>query len=84
MVVDMAILPQQPKCRKGVDKAIVFTTVSAGNAYKEANGRYSNDPRVIYSSHPGYPYTWWKCLKSLDGKRGIDVMEDGLRSIFTV
>jgi hypothetical protein len=65
-------------------KAIVFTTVSAGNAYKEANGKYSKDSRVIYTSHPGYPYTWWKSLKSLDGKRGIDVMEEGLRNIFTV
>ena len=63
-------------------KAIVFTSISAGSAYKEANGKYCDDDRVIYTSHPGYPFTWWKNLSSLDGKKGIEVLEDGLKRIY--
>ncbi len=63
-------------------KAVVFTSISAGDAYKKWNGKYKDDSRVIYTSHPGYPFTWWKKLKSLDGKRGIDAFEDGLTRIY--
>ncbi len=62
--------------------AIVFTSISAGNAYKDYDGKYSKDQRIIYTSHPAYPFTWWKTLKSLDGKRGIDVFEEGLKKIY--
>ncbi len=62
-------------------KAIVFTSISAGNAYKDAGGKYKDDTRMIFTSHPGYPFTWWKKLKSLDRRRGIDVMEEGLKTI---
>jgi hypothetical protein len=37
---------------------------------------------MIYTSHPGYPFTWWKKLKSLEGRRGIDIFEDGLKRIY--
>lgn len=63
-------------------KAVVFTSLSAGEAYRNGNGKYKTDSRVVYTSHPAYPYTWWKELKSLDGKRGIDVCEEGLARIY--
>lgn len=63
-------------------RAIVFTSISAGNAYKENNGKFRNSEKVIYTSHPGYPFTWWKDLKSLDYKKGIDVFEAGLERIY--
>ncbi len=63
-------------------KAIVFTSVSAGDAYKNHDGKYKSDSRIIYTSHPGYPYTWCKKLNRFDGKRGIDVLEDGLTQIY--
>ena len=62
--------------------AVVFTSISAGKAYCEANGKYSKDIRIIYTSHPAYPFTWNKPLKSLDGKSGKEVMEAGLESFF--
>ena len=75
MVLDQVIDIIEPK-------AIVFTSISAGDAYKDINGKYSKDERTIYTSHPGYPYTWWKKLKSLDYQRGIDVFEEGLERIY--
>ncbi len=60
---------------------IVFTSTSAGDAYKNSNGKYMNDKRVIYTSHPAYPYTWYKPLSRFNGKRGVDVFEDNLRFI---
>ncbi len=63
-------------------KAIVFTSISAGCAYKENGGKYSRDKNVIYTSHPGMPYTWNKGLKSLNGRKGIDVFEEGLKNIY--
>ena len=62
---------------------IVFTSISAGKAYKSWKGKYSNDSRSIYTSHPGYPYTWWKKLRSLNGKRGIDVFEEALLRVYS-
>ena len=74
-VVDKVIEVLNPKC-------IVFTSVSATEAYKHGNGRYVEDSRVIYTSHPGYPYTWWKSMDRYNGKRAVDVFEEGLRKIY--
>jgi hypothetical protein len=63
-------------------RAIVFTSISAGNAYKDYNGKYKADERVIYTSHPAYPFTWNKKLKSLGGKTGKEVFEQGLKRIY--
>ena len=60
---------------------IVFTSTSAGDAYKNSNGKHKNDKRVIYTSHPAYPYTWYKPLRRFNGKRGVDVFEDNLKFI---
>ena len=61
-------------------KAVVITSLSAGDAYKEYGGKYKDS--IIFTSHPAYPFTWHKDLKGLDGKKGIDVCEEGLRAIF--
>ena len=61
-------------------RAVVITSISAGNAYKEFGGRHADS--IIFTSHPAYPYTWQKPLKSLDGQKGVDVCEAGLRRIF--
>lgn len=63
-------------------KAVVFTSVSAGDAYKELKGRYCIDERVIFTSHPGQPYSWCKKLDRFGGKRGIDIFEEGLNRIY--
>ena len=63
-------------------RAIVFTSISAGEAYKMNGGKYKNENRIIYTSHPGYPFTWWKKLKSLNGKKGIEIFEEGLINIY--
>ena len=63
-------------------KAIVFTSLSARDAYKASKGKYREDARVIFTSHPAYPYTWWKELRSLEYRRGIDVFEDELKRIY--
>ncbi len=60
--------------------AVVITSISAGNAYKEHGGKYKDS--IIFTSHPAYPYTWNKKLKGLDGRKGIDVCEEGLSKIF--
>ncbi len=74
-VVDKVIEILEPK-------AIVFTSISAACAYKENGGKYQEDSRIIYTSHPGMPYTWNKNLKSLGGQKGIDVFEEGLKKIY--
>jgi hypothetical protein len=63
-------------------RAIVFTSISAGNAYKENNGKYREDERMIFTSHPAYPFTWNKKLKSLGGQTGKEVFEQGLKRIY--
>lgn len=63
-------------------RAIVITGLSAGRSYQHGNGKYVNDSRMIITSHPAYPFTWNKPLKSLDGKSGIDVCEEGFAKIF--
>ena len=63
-------------------KAIIFTSISAGCAYKENGGKYKDEKRVVYTSHPGYPYTWNKGLKSLDNKTGKECLEDKLKTIY--
>lgn len=61
-------------------KAVVITSLSAGDAYKKHNGKYKDF--IIFTSHPAYPFTWNKRLKGLDGRKGIDVCEEGLKAIF--
>ena len=63
---------------------IVFTSVSAGNAYsgkeyKECMGKYGNDNRVVYTAHPSTIYWENKKLgKSLGGKTGKEILEEKL------
>lgn len=38
-------------------KAIVFTSISAGKAYREYDGIYAKDSRMIFTSHPASPIT---------------------------
>lgn len=64
-------------------QVIVFTSISAGNAYKyNENSRHCNDSNIIYTSHPNYSITWNKPLKSLGGKKGVEVFEEGLRRLY--
>ena len=74
-VVDKVIEVLNPKC-------IVFTSASASDAYQHGNGKYTENSRVIYTSHPGYPYTWWKQMSRYNGKRAVDVFEEGLIKIY--
>lgn len=62
-------------------KAVIITSISAGETYQNYGGKHLGD-NVIITSHPGYPFTWWKKLKSLDGKTGKEVMEQGLKNIY--
>ena len=63
-------------------KAVVFTSISVGNAYKEYGGKYAKDSRTIFTSHPAYPFTWNKRLSSLDGKTGKEVLENELERLY--
>lgn len=66
-------------------KVVVFTSISAGDAYrnyKNMKNEQYNRNRYIFTSHPNTPYTWNKCLKSLDGKKGIEVFESRLKEIY--
>ncbi len=74
-IVDSVIDILEPRC-------IVFTSCDAGYAYQNNAGKYRNDPRVIFTSHPAKPYTWNKPLPSLNNQKGIDVFERGLRNIY--
>lgn len=62
-------------------RAIIFTSISAGNAYKDNGGKCQAE-KIIFTSHPGYPFTWWKELKSLNGKTGKEVLEQELSRIY--
>ena len=59
---------------------IVFTSLSAGKAY---SGRYKNDKRTVYTSHPQSPVSWNKPLKSLQNKTGKEVYEHALKKLET-
>lgn len=61
-------------------KAVVITSMSAGNVYKQYNGKHQDI--IIFTSHPASPLSWNKQLKSLGGKKGIDVCENGLKVIY--
>ena len=74
-IVDEVISILNPVC-------IVFSSCDAGNAYKNHNGKYKDDPRVIYTSHPAKPFTWNKPLSSLGSQKGIDVFESGLKRVY--
>ena len=66
-------------------KAVVFTSISAGEAYrnyKKMKNEQYDDNKFIFTSHPNTPYTWNKCLKSLGGKKGIEVFESRLKDIY--
>ena len=73
--VDAVIEILKPRC-------IVFSSCDAGSAYKQHNGKYKDDPRMIYTSHPARPFTWNKPLSGLGYRKGIDVFEDGLKRIY--
>lgn len=62
---------------------IIFTSISArkaytGEEYKDCVGKYKDDSRVIYTSHPSAPFSWNKKLKTLKNKTGEQVLEEGL------
>lgn len=63
-------------------KAIVFTSISAGKAYREYGGRYAKDSRTIFTSHPATSY-WYRGLSSLGGKTGKEVLENELERIYS-
>lgn len=72
-IVDEVIDILQPRC-------VVFSTCAGWQAYANCGGKYQLDERMIYTSHSGKP--WFRALKSLKGKRGIDVFENGLKRIY--
>ncbi|MBQ8677542.1 MAG: hypothetical protein IJ529_03635 [Alphaproteobacteria bacterium] len=64
-------------------KIIIFTSISAkkaytGEEYKDYIGKYKDDNRVIYTSHPSASFSWNKKLKTLHNKTGEQVLEEGL------
>ena len=61
-------------------KAIVFTSIDAGEQYRYHKGKYTNDKKVIYTSHPGRP--WNSAQVSLDGKTGKQVFEARLKTLY--
>lgn len=63
-------------------KTVIFVSISAGNAYRNASTKQHSDTEIIYTSHPSTPFTWNKALKSLNGKKGKDVLEDALLKIY--
>lgn len=56
-------------------KLVVFVSKSAGEAYQEANARYSSD--VVVVSHPGC--RWWNRRRKTDGLCGRVDFENYLR-----
>ncbi len=74
-VVDEVIEALEPR-------AVLITSCSAGRAYKDGGGKFANDERVIFTSHPMCAFTWKKKLKVLDGKTGKEVAEERLREIY--
>ena len=60
---------------------VVFTSISAGNAYKDYNGKHKDDDNIIYTSHPSSSFSWNKTLKSLNGISGQEVLEEGLAKL---
>lgn len=58
---------------------IVFTSISAGEAYA---GKYKDDLRVIYTSHPQAPFSWNKGLARFQGKTGQEVFEEALEKFY--
>ena len=63
-------------------KAIVFASISAGEAYKDSNGKFASDSRLIITSHPGSPYSWNKPISSLGYQKGVDFFEKELKRIY--
>ena len=62
---------------------IIFTSISAmkaytGLEYENCIGKYKDDERIIYTSHPSAPFSWNRKLKVLDNKTGEQVLEEGL------
>ena len=74
-IVDQVIDILNPNC-------IAFTSCAAWKSYKNKNGKYVNDERMIYTSHPGKPVSWNKALPILENQKGIDVFESGLKRIY--
>lgn len=62
-----------------IPRMIVFTSLSAGNAYR---GKYKTDGRVVYTSHPQAPFSWTKPLSSLGGRTGKEIFEGALRKTY--
>lgn len=63
-------------------KVVVFTSISAGNAYKETTQANHSSTEIVYTSHPATPFTWNKSLSSLKGKTGKAVFEEALLRIY--
>lgn len=72
-VVDQVIDVLEPK-------AIVFTSIDAWEQYICYSGKYIDDNRMIYSTHPGRP--WNSKQNKLNGRTGKDVFEARLRELY--
>lgn len=72
-VVDQVIDILEPK-------AVVFTSIDAWEQYKNYNGKYVNDKRMIYTTHPGRP--WHSPQNKLNGKTGKEVFEIKLKELY--
>ncbi len=62
---------------------VIFTSISAmkaytGLEYENCIGKYKDDERIIYTSHPSAPFSWNRKLKVLKNKTGEQVLEEGL------
>lgn len=62
---------------------IIFTSISAKKAYtgleyENCIGKYKDDERIIYASHPATPFSWNRKLKALNNKTGEQIVEEGL------
>ena len=63
-------------------RLIVFTSFDASDSYKNSKGKYVNDKRVLFISHPNNPFPWSKKTPRLNGKRPVDVFEEKLCKIY--
>jgi len=57
---------------------VIFTSVSAKNAYFDGSGKHRDSDKVIFTSHPAAPFSWNKRLKSLGHKTGKEALDEGL------
>lgn len=59
-------------------RLVVFTSISAGKAYRNKKGKYSDDERVLYLDHP--TSSWWN-RKKREGFSSREKLEKTLSDI---